>query len=161
MPREHCHAHRPAGPNRSSSTPSGMAATSPMVRRPKRLRPVCTSSGDGQQVYRVGREEGPDVLGDLARAERLGGPGGDEGRELGARHADARGQVGGDGVQQRADDAGLPAVQPLQTVHLHVGGPKLRALDTIADRLKGGEHPAEDLAVGGLVGLDDGGVGVA
>ena len=117
--------------------------------------------GDGQQVYRVGREEGPDVLGDLACAERLGGPGGDEGRELGVRHADARGQVGGDGVQQGADDPGLPSVEPLQTVHLYVGGPKLRALDTVADRLKGGEHPAEDLAVGGLVGFDDDGVGVA
>ena len=116
---------------------------------------------DGQQVYRMGREEGPDVLGDLACAERLGGPGGDEGGELRGRHADARGQVGGDGVQQGADDPGLPAVQPLQTVHLHVGGPKLRAFDTVADCLKRGEHPAEDLAVSGLVGLDDDGVGMA
>ena len=54
MPRERCHARRPAGPNRSSSAPSGMAATSPMARRPKRLRPVLTSGEMGSRSIEWG-----------------------------------------------------------------------------------------------------------
>ena len=48
-PRESLHALRPAGPNWSTIAPSGMAATSPMARRPKRLRLSLTSGATGSR----------------------------------------------------------------------------------------------------------------
>ena len=84
-----------------------------------------------------------------------------EGGKLGMSHADPRAQVLRHGVQQSAHEAGLAAVELLQAVQADVGRARLRPLHPVADPLQGGEDLLVHPLVGGLVGLQDDGAGVA
>ena len=109
----------------------------------------------------MGRQEGRRVVGDPGRAVGRAGAGCHEGGKLGVSHADPRAQVLRHGVQQGAHEPGLAAVELLQAVQADVGRARLRPLHAVADPLQGGEDLLVHPLVGGLVGLQDDGVGVA
>ena len=133
--------------------PHGAQPKAPHGRRDRR--------GEGEEVDGVGRQERSRVVGDPGRAVGRAGPCRHEGGKLGVPHADPRAQVLRHGVQESADEAGLAAVELLQAVQADVGRARLRPLHPVADPLQGGEDLLVHPLVGGLVGLQDGGVGVA
>ena len=117
--------------------------------------------GNGQEVHRVGRQEGGGVGRDPDRPQGAGGAGRHEGGELGVGHSGPGLQVLGRRVQQGVDRPGLAAVQVFQPVQAGVGRAQLVPLHPVADSLQGGEHPVEDPAVGGLVGFQERAAGLA
>ena len=160
MPWQSSHARLPSAPNcavKASGVHGGDVAHGVQA---EAVHAQTVLGGKGEQVDGVRGEEGRRVWGDLRRAAGSAAERGDEGGELRAGDAHAGSQVGGQGVDEGAHQAGLAAVHLLQAVQPHVGGTEARVLDAIADALQGGDRLLERLAVGGLVGVDGDGAGV-